>query len=58
MIEATVAYLKSPELHSERRRWIVEHVCGKVDGFAGKRMAEAVIQLLTPRHYSPVSNGT
>jgi len=58
MIVATATYLKSPELHSEHRLRIVEHVCGKVDGFAGKRMAEAVIQLLTPRYYSPASNGT
>ncbi len=46
MITATVTYLKSPELHGERRLWIANHVCGKVDGYAGKRMAEAVIQLL------------
>jgi hypothetical protein len=46
MIAAAATYLKSPELHGERRLWIVNHVCGKVDGYAGKRMAEAVFRLL------------
>jgi len=58
MIVATATYLESPGLHSEHRLWIVEHVCGKVDGLAGKRMAEAVLRLLAQRHYSPASNGT
>jgi hypothetical protein len=46
MVAATAVYLKTPELHREQRRWVVEHVCGKVDGLAGKRMAQAVIHLL------------
>ncbi len=51
-VAATAAYLESPELHRHERRWIVEHVCGKVDGLAGKRMAEAVIRLLQERYPS------
>lgn len=46
MVTATETYLRSPELHSQERKWIVEHVCGKVDGQAGRRMAEGVIALL------------
>ena len=43
MLTATSVYLKTPELHREGRRRIVEHVCGQVDGQCGKRMANAVI---------------
>jgi hypothetical protein len=49
MIVAVETYLKSPELHRAERRWIVEFVCGRVDGLAGKRMAEAVAELLVTR---------
>ena len=50
MIVAVEAYLKSPELHRDGRRWIVEFVCEQVDGLAGKRMAEAVAELLGQRN--------
>jgi hypothetical protein len=46
MVTATATYLRQPELHREKRRWIVERVCGKVDGKAGRKMAEAVKTLL------------
>lgn len=46
VVTATVAYLRNPTLHAAGRRWIVERVCGQVDGQAGQRMAEAVLQLL------------
>lgn len=56
LVTATATYLKSPELHREERRWIVELVCGEVDGFAGKRMAEAVVQLIQERYLSSTTN--
>lgn len=46
MITATAKYLAAPELHREQRRWIVNHVCGAVDGQAGRRMAEAVLEMI------------
>jgi hypothetical protein len=46
MVAATETYLSKPELHRERRRWIVDHVCGPVDGQAGRRMAEAIIDII------------
>lgn len=38
------AYLADPRLHGERRRWIVEHVCGFRDGRSGERFADAVAE--------------
>lgn len=42
MEEAVKTYLKSPSLHSEKRRWIVDHVCGFSDGKCAERMADAI----------------
>ncbi|NOT60257.1 MAG: hypothetical protein HOP19_08530 [Acidobacteria bacterium] len=47
VIQATVAYLRDPSLHRAGRRKMVQHVCGPVDGQAGRRMAEACLSLLT-----------
>ncbi len=47
IVEAVRKYLKDPSLHRERRRWIVEYVCGYIDGRSGERMAQAVVELLT-----------
>lgn len=43
MVEAVKTYLAKPELHREKRRWIVEYVCGYADGRCGERMAEAIL---------------
>lgn len=42
-IEAVRTYLKNPELHRDKRRWIAEYVCGFLDGECGRRMAEAIV---------------
>jgi hypothetical protein len=42
MEEAVKTYLKSPSLHSEKRKWIVDHVCGFSDGKCAERMADAI----------------
>lgn len=42
MVGAVRAYLRQPEMHRDRRRWIAEHVCGFVDGKCGERMALAI----------------
>jgi CDP-glycerol glycerophosphotransferase (TagB/SpsB family) len=41
-VSATLTYLEKPELHREKRRWLVEFVCHKVDGQCGARLAEAL----------------
>jgi hypothetical protein len=46
LVTATKTYLKSPDLHRDKRRWIVESVCDRVDGQSGKRFAEAIAQLM------------
>jgi len=43
LVEAVKTYLKRPELHREKRRWIAEYVCGYLDGRCGERMAEAIL---------------
>ena len=43
LAHAIKTYLEHPELHREQRRWIVEHVCGYVDGACGERAASAVL---------------
>lgn len=48
MFEAVKTYLRHPELHREKRRWIAEYVCGYVDGRCGERMAEAVLDFAQP----------
>ena len=42
MVEAVKTYLREPELHSEKRKWVAEYVCGYVDGRCGERMAKAI----------------
>ena len=42
MVCAIETYLKKPKLHREKRKWMVEHVCGFADGKSGVRMAEAI----------------
>jgi len=43
---AVRTYLCDPDLHRERRRWIVEYVCGFTDGKCGERMADAIKDFL------------
>lgn len=40
---AVKTYLQDPALHREKRKWIVDYVCGYSDGKGGDRMAEAII---------------
>ena len=47
MIDAVRGYLKQPELHREKRRWIAKYVCGFLDGKNSERMANAVIEFVT-----------
>ncbi len=52
-LDATVAAIRAyqdrPALHREGRRRIVERVCGVVDGRAGERMGDAVLDFLARR---------
>lgn len=43
MVTAIRDYLANPDDDAEKRRWIVNHVCGRVDGQAGARLANAVL---------------
>jgi hypothetical protein len=43
LITAVRTYLRHPELHREKRRWIAEYVCGYTDGRSGERVANAII---------------
>jgi hypothetical protein len=43
MVHAVKTYLAHPEMHREKRRWIVEFVCGYVDGQCGKRLGSAML---------------
>jgi CDP-glycerol glycerophosphotransferase (TagB/SpsB family) len=43
---AVKTYLRQPELHREKRRWIAEYVCGYTDGKCGERMAQAVLDFV------------
>lgn len=43
---AVVTYLKDPSLHRERRKWIVDYVCGYSDAKCGERMAEAIVDFV------------
>ncbi len=45
-VRAVQTYLRAPELHCEKRRWIAQYVCGELDGHAGRRLAEAVLDFL------------
>lgn len=46
LAEAVKGYLKNPDLHQEKRRWIAEYVCGYLDGRCGERMAEAICDFI------------
>jgi len=46
LVDAIRVYLKSPELHREKRRWMAEHVCGFVDGKNGERMGRAIADFM------------
>jgi hypothetical protein len=46
MVDAVNKYLKNPGSESEGRKAMVELVCSEVDGKAGKRYAEAIIDFL------------
>jgi hypothetical protein len=50
MVAAVRAYLADPALHRERRRWMAEFVCGRIDGRCGARMAEALLDFAAKRH--------
>ena len=43
---AVSTYIRTPDLHRQARREIVELVCGQVDGKAGARMADALCSLV------------
>jgi hypothetical protein len=49
-------YLAHPERHREGRRWIAQHVCGELDGRAGARLAEAIIDFAARRRISMASS--
>ncbi len=42
LVHAVRSYLRSPALHRAQRRWIVDYVCGWIDGKCGKRMGDAI----------------
>lgn len=46
MVKAVKTYLKQPELHREKRRWIAEYVCGYLDGKNSQRMANAITDFI------------
>ena len=49
MINAVKVYLKQPNLHREKRRWIAEYVCGHLDGKNSERMADAITDFVRER---------
>jgi CDP-glycerol glycerophosphotransferase (TagB/SpsB family) len=42
MVDAIKTYLKHPELHKAKRKWIADYVCGYLDGNCGDRIARAI----------------
>jgi hypothetical protein len=46
-------YLDHPELHRDGREWIVKYVCERVDGSSGKRMAEAIADMMGKKTCKP-----
>jgi len=50
LVHAVRTYLERPELHREERRRMVEQVCGKVDGRAGDRFAQAILDAALATH--------
>jgi hypothetical protein len=42
MKHAVRTYLKNPNLHHAKRKWITNYVCGYLDGKCGDRMARAI----------------
>lgn len=57
MVDAICTYLARPELHSEERRKIAQYVCGHLDGRSGTRMAQAILQHVTPAPAPPRRRG-
>ena len=49
LVEAVKAYLKHPDLHREKRRWMAEYVCGYTDGKCGERLAGAILDFVKRR---------
>lgn len=49
LTRAVNEYLQNPQTDRERRRWIVEYVCGYADGQCGRRMADAVMEFIGSR---------
>lgn len=45
MMNAIETYLRKPDLHRNERKWMVEHVCGYIDGKCGERMADAILEV-------------
>ncbi|MEP6901968.1 MAG: CDP-glycerol glycerophosphotransferase family protein [Actinomycetota bacterium] len=41
-VSAVKNYLKNPNLHQAKRRWMTQYVCGYLDGKCGERMAHAI----------------
>lgn len=46
VVAAARAYLSDPSLHADGWRWIAEYVAGKIDGRAGERMADALLDVI------------
>ena len=46
---AVKAYLESPSLHRQERRWIAQNVCGYLDGRCGERFADAIVEFCSSR---------
>jgi len=53
METAILTYIHSPTLHTENRKWIVDHVCGFSDGNCGERMATAISDFVARDQKSP-----
>ncbi|MGC8667519.1 MAG: hypothetical protein ACP5VE_05330 [Chthonomonadales bacterium] len=55
LVQAVHTYLAHPELHRAERRRMVEQVCGKVDGHAAERWAQAILDAACVTH--PLGSG-
>jgi glycosyltransferase involved in cell wall biosynthesis len=55
MENAVAGYLKQPELHREKRKWLAEYVCEHLDGENGRRFADAVVDFARFRSNSAAS---
>lgn len=57
MVNAVRAYLNSPHLHREGRRWIAEYVCGHADGQCGARLGRALLDFAARNNQLPAGGG-